>query len=174
MQRVLDAVAHQAAWWWCILFARAELCGLALLGPLAYVFGHASMRPAWRSRVILLALLGALMGLAGDTLLVRAGYLSSKVALELGPTLPFMAALWAAAAVSLTLSSGFMVGLSPGRAALAGAVLGPLAYAGGARLAVLVLAPHALLFVAIEWAVAVPLLGAGARLLDRLPKRAEP
>ncbi|HTQ08148.1 MAG TPA: DUF2878 family protein [Polyangiaceae bacterium] len=172
--RLTDAAAHQAAWWWCVLCARADLAWLALAGPLAYVGAHVALRPAWRSRVLVLAVFGALLGLCGDALLVHAGYLASRPALERGATLPFMASLWSIAAVSLTLSSAFVASLAPWQAALAGVVVGPLAYAGGARLSVLVLAPGAPLLVAVEWALLLPLVTRCARALGRPQNEAAP
>jgi len=134
-----------------------------LLGPLSYVLGHVLSARRARHAVLALAMAGALAGLAGDALLAKAGLLRFPPGLTLGLAAPFMILLWAMFAVSLRGSSAFVLRRPVWQVALLGAAAGPLAYAGGERLSVLELSHGALWAVALEWAVAVPLLALAAR-----------
>jgi hypothetical protein len=167
---LLDLGTNQAAWWWCILSARAGKPTFALLGPLAYAAGHVLLRPRQRSRVLSLAIAGGLVGLVGDTLLAGSELLSFPPGLTLGPVAPFMVSLWVLFAISLTASTTFLVAQPPWRAALLGALLGPLAYASGERLSVLELSGYAPVAIAAEWTLAVLVLTLLARLdPERVP-----
>jgi hypothetical protein len=163
---LVDFAANQSAWWCSVLVARAGGRLLAVLGPLAYIAARAG-RIGEVARVASLAAAGALIGALGDTTLVRAGCLSFPPALRVGPTAPFMLSLWAMFAVSLSASAAFVRELHPLWSALLGAAAGPLAYGAGVRLGVLSVEPGSLLAIALEWALAVPLLAAVARAVDR-------
>jgi hypothetical protein len=167
----LDLAANQAAWWWCILSARAGHGTVALLGPGAYLLGQFLLRRGERWLVPLLGALGTLVGLAGDTLLVRAELLVFPPGLTIGAVAPFMLALWAMFSVSLLGSMAFLLRQPAWLALLLGAAAGPIAYSGGERLSVLTLPGGAAVGVAVEWALAVPLLAVMARLLRQYPWR---
>jgi hypothetical protein len=96
---------------------------------------------------------------------VHAGLLAFQP--TFGAVAPFMLALWAMFAVSLTASAAFLARPPAWRAALFGAVAGPLAYAAGARLSVLSLRDGAAWAVAVEWLLAVPWLAYWARRAER-------
>jgi uncharacterized protein DUF2878 len=150
----------QLVWFACVLGAAA---GRPWLGPLAaalYVAGGlgASRQRGAEARLVLL---GALLGAAADSALVAAGRLR-LVGTALEPTLvpAWMIALWAALAVLLRPTFGWLRG-RPALAALLGALAGPLSYAGGGRLgAAEILAPWpaSAAAIALEWTVALPLL----------------
>jgi hypothetical protein len=117
--------------------------------------------------LIELAGAGAAVGLCGDALLASSGLLILSPSLSWGPVAPFLVSLWAMFAVSLQRSAAFLVRLPAWQTASIGAVAGPLAYAGGERLGVLSLSAGAPWAVALEWALAVPLLAACARVTPR-------
>lgn len=167
----LDLAANQAAWWWCILSARSGHGTVALIGPAAYLLGQVLLRPGERWLVLLLGALGALVGFAGDTLLVYARLLVFPPGLTVGAAAPFMLALWAMFSASLLGSMAFLLRQPAWLALLLGAVAGPLAYSGGERLSVLALPGMAPVGVAVEWALAVPLLALLARVLRQVPRR---
>ena len=153
--QLLDFVANQAAWWWCVLLVRSGETALSLAGPLAYVVVRAAAAESALVPVVALALAGAAFGAVGDQLLAAFGLIDFGAA---GTNGGFMVALWAMFAVSLMFSNSFVVRLPAWQRALAGAAAGPLAYLGGERLGVLALAPSAWFGVAVEWAVALTVL----------------
>jgi len=109
---------------------------------------------------------GALVAAAGTA----AGTAADAAGHGLSPA--WMVALWVNFACTLHASLRWLLG-RPLLAALLGAVGGPLSYAAGARLGALSLggdATGSLVAVAIEWAVALPLLTLlAARVLPRAP-----
>jgi len=160
---LLDFVANQAAWWCVILLVKSGHDLVALSGPVAYVTVHLLARPEARLLVARLAVMGALVGLVGDTLLVRAGLITfPSTASDPAWSAPFMVSLWAMFAVSLSASARFLSQLRMHWVAVLGAIMGPLAYLGGERLGVLALGPGAGPVVAAEWAVAVAILAYSA------------
>jgi len=161
MMRLFDFAGSQAAWWWCVLFVRAERAWLALAGPLAYIAVHFVVRAGWRAAIGLLALAAASIGLLADSALVRAGVL------HFPHDAKFMIALWAAFGVSLTASMRFLRERPAYVAFAFGALAGPIAYAGGARLGVLELEAHGWVAVAAAWALAIGALSAVARVVPR-------
>lgn len=151
---------YQGAWLACVLGAAkgSPWWGPAMVIPLAAAF-VACTRP----RVGALALLGvaSLLGIVIDGSLVMCGALAFTAAAG-GPGLiaPWMVALWVAFATTLPWAMAFL----RGRRWLAmglGALLGPLAYAAGARLGAVTLGdfmPLALAAIALGWGAALPLL----------------
>jgi len=167
--RWLDLLGNQMAWWWAVLFARNDLEMVAVIGPVLYLATHLALRSEVRPRVLALGALAALIGWTGDTLLVRAGLLSFPSALETVWSRPWMSGLWAAFAVSLTVSLVWLLRQRLWVAAVLGAPAGPLAYWAGERLGALDLSTWAPLAVAVEWAVAMPLVVLLARALSLAP-----
>lgn len=84
-----------------------------------------------------------------------------------------MASLWAAFAVSMTVSLRWLLRRPLVLVAALGAAAGPLAYAAGDRLGALELSAGAAAAVAVEWAVATPLLVVCARRLAAEPAAPE-
>lgn len=157
---ILNFVLFQGCWLAC---ARGEGWGYPWLGPLAVLLflGVESLRCP--PRVLWgLAVGAAGLGLGLDQGLVWLGALdfSQSEALKLLDTPVWMVALWANFAAAL-LGSLSWLGKRYGLGAVMGLVGGPLAYYAGAELGALVLvAPlwQALLWVGLEWALAMPLL----------------
>lgn len=168
--RWLDLLASQIAWWWAVLFARSDLELVAVVGPASYLAAHLALRGGVRPRVLALGLAAALLGWAGDTLLVRAGLLSFSAAPDAVWSRAWMAGLWAAFAVSLTVSLSWLLGRRLWIVAALGAPAGPLAYWAGERLGALGLATWAPLAIAAEWAIAMPLVALCARALSLAPE----
>jgi hypothetical protein len=109
----------------------------------------------------MLAAAAAVMGYAADSALVWFGVLTFPPHAVFGwPSTLWMAGLWVNLALTLDASMAWLRGRYA-LAAVAGAVSGPLAYAAGERLGAAVLGPSfgsAMLVVAVEWVVAMPLL----------------
>jgi hypothetical protein len=160
---VISFVAFQLCWFACVAGASR---GLPWLGPVVvavFAAAHLWATPAGRPRAgqaWLLALAGAI-GYAADSALVVSGVLSFPPHASLGwPSSVWMVALWVAQAATLTgampwLAGRYVVG------ALVGGLSSPFAYLAGARLGAAILGPSqsaALVVIAVEWALAMPLL----------------
>lgn len=155
---IASFVALQVTWFACVLGAAH---GMPWLGPLVVLVAlgaHLRWTPrARRSREVLVLALTALFGFLLDTSLLSCG-----VTILAGARVsPFwLVALWptVAAATAPGASLGSLVG-RPSLAALLGALSGPLAYAGGARLGAIALDPSPLrlnLVLALCWAPVLP------------------
>lgn len=160
---------YQGGWFAC---AYSELLGVPWLGPAAMAGFLWVMCLNNSPRTILsLAMVGGLIGMTLDSLLVWGQVLQFHRMQQPGSWSPYlglaplwMVALWSGFATLLETSLRWM----RGRYLLSvvfGAVGGPFAYAAGERMGALTLlstsspglAPP-LLWVALEWAVAMPLL----------------
>jgi hypothetical protein len=161
---LISFLAFQLCWFACVVGASR---GLPWLGPVVVAaFGalHLWATPAGRPRAGQAWLLGlaAVIGYAADSALVLTGVLSFPPHASLGwPSSAWMVALWVAQAATLTgamswLADRYLLG------AAFGALGGPLAYLAGVRLGAAILGgpsqATSLLLVAIEWALAMPLL----------------
>lgn len=157
----------QAAWFAAVLGAAR---GEPLWGPaaaLALAVAHLALLPGGlgaRGRELgFLAAAGLLGGLL-DGLVARTGAVTFA---SPGPT-PLLAPLWVMSlwvgfATTLAPGVGMLAGFAgrPVAQALLGAIGGPVAYAGGARLGAAVIDPDPVRFalpLAIAWALAVPAL----------------
>jgi len=118
----------------------------------------------------LAALAGAALGFVAESVLVSIGlvrYAAPWPSAQLAPA--WIVALWLAFGATLPIKARLLHG-RPLAAALLGALLAPLSYAAGARLAALeTAAPHwpAYAAIALLWALALPLLIAAAGKLFR-------
>ena len=173
---VADLLANQAAWWWCVLWARdasADANGalnvaITLFAPASYLVAHLVF-DAERRRVVALFALGAMLGWAGDSLLIQTGFIAYPGAPGARSAPAFMLALWAMFAVSLRASGRVFVRFRWWLRVSIAAVAGPIAYLGGQRLGVLELQPGGEFAVALMWALVAPLLAAVAAALERAP-----
>jgi hypothetical protein len=160
---LINFVVFQVCWFACVVGASR---GIPWLGPVVvamFAAAHLWATPAGRPRAAQAWLLGlaAAIGYAADSALVLSGVLSFPPHASLGwPSSAWMVALWVAQAATLTgamswMAGRFLVG------ALFGAVGGPFAYLAGVRVGAAILGPSqtaALMVVAVEWALAMPLL----------------
>lgn len=155
---LFDAALVQLGWWACVLAAAR---GYSLLGPAVVAallvmqtwgLPNAARRQVWRDVVFL----GA-AGTAIDSLQAGLGVLDFR-----GGSAGWLAPLWITALwcqFATVLPTFAPLRSRPIVAGLLGAVGGPLAYAGGARLGAAGLHPEpwiSLLIVAAVWAVAFP------------------
>jgi hypothetical protein len=155
-------VAFQAGWLATVLGAAKGLVWLGPLAVLAAIVAHATLasRPGLELRLLLAA---AAVGLAVENTLLTLGlvhYAGDPVWVPL-----WMVALWPLFATTLNLTLAW---LKPRLrlATVAGALAGPLAYAGGEALGAITLHGHALMVLALVWAAAFPALLALARRWD--------
>jgi hypothetical protein len=163
---ILNVVLFQLGWFACVLgaangYAREGAVAAALIVAL-----HVA-RAARPKREALLAAAAALLGFLFESALVQAGWVRFEAGVVLEGAAPYwMVALWALFATTLN-ESMRMLQARPWIAALFGAIGGPLAYYGGARLGALDLVqPAAMLAaLAVGWAIATPLLLSLARRL---------
>jgi 1-acyl-sn-glycerol-3-phosphate acyltransferase len=170
---VVDVVGFQAAWWASALTATTA----PLLGPvamLAFVVGHALVTPrGHRAASFLLAALAAVVGLVVDNALVAVGAVAFPGSRLLVGAVPlWMLGLWSGFALTIPSTLATATATTT-RAAVLGALAGPVAYVGGARLHALALGPTwSLAVVGVAWAVALPLLATLARACAGLPTTA--
>lgn len=155
---VFNFVAFQALWWACVLSAKPGLELAILLIVLLYTLTHLHWVESWQQALPLLitALLGCVMDQAGYAM----GWISFPYPHPWNSYMPlWMIALWTAFATTLNVSMRWLQG-KPGLAALLGSVFGPLAYLGAEQLGVISLPSPttSLTWVAVEWAVAMPLM----------------
>ncbi|HEX7047483.1 MAG TPA: DUF2878 domain-containing protein [Gammaproteobacteria bacterium] len=156
-----SAVALNAGWFAGVLGAawNYPLTGIGIV--LALVMLHLAVMVRSPRREILLLLGAGLLGYLLDSLLVLAdvvGFVHD--AQLLGPTTAWMVALWLNLATGLGLALYWLSG-RPLLAAWLGFIGGPLAYWGGAELGAITFPEgivQGLAFIALEWAIAMPLL----------------
>jgi len=160
-------ILFQLGWFACVLGASSALpwagTGIALL-----IVGWHLSRAAQPRRELVLILAAGAVGLFFETLLISSGTVHYPHGVLPGGLAPhWMVALWMLFATTLNLSLAWLkrrVAL----AAVLGAIGGPLAYAGGAKLGALVFVHEAtgLLAIGAGWALLTPLLILLARRLD--------
>lgn len=169
-----NLVSVHVGWLSCVVGAAH---GVLWFGPLvvAVLFAVHLALAAARRREIAIGLTAGLVGYALDSVVIAAGaftFAPAAVAAPalLAPTTLWMVALWLNFA---TILNGALYWLSgrPALAAVLGFIGGPIAYYGGVRLGALVTDSTGpmLALVALEWALACPLLvSAAARIGRRL------
>lgn len=159
MKKIINLALFQAAWFAAVLGTAA---GMPWVGPLFLVpvLAVDLSFSGDRAGELKLLLSAGLIGFLFDTALVSAGIFSPLQHLVPRPfSPPWMVGLWLNLAATLNLSLSWLRGryLS---AALFGAVGGPLAYYGGARLGATEALPswNGMLILAVGWGVMMPLL----------------
>ena len=175
MIRTLAGVAAFYLCWFACVGGAAR--GVPWLGPMAvalYAGVYLLTIPSGAARTRQALLLGAAgaVGYAADSALVLSGVLTFPPHAVLGwPSTVWMVALWVLQAAVLGGAMSWMRGRA-GLAAAVGALGGPLAYLAGERMGAAALGPTrpaALAAIAVEWALAMPLLV----LLERRASRRE-
>jgi hypothetical protein len=160
---LISFIAFQLCWYACVGGAAR---GEPWLGPLAvaaYVAVHLYTIPsgAERTRQVWVLGLAGMVGYAADSALVLSGLLTFPPHAVLGwPSTAWMVALWVLQAATLRGVMSWMKGRLI-LAAIVGATGGPLAYLAGERMGAAVLGQTpwvALAAIAVEWALAMPLL----------------
>ena len=156
-------------WFACVLGAAN---GYTWLGPVfvaALVAIHLNLIPARRRELATLAA-AALFGYAIDSVMVLAGVFDFPVQARVGaPSTVWMVALWVNFAMALNVALHWLQHRYL-LAALLGGIGGPVAYFSGTRFGGL-LAPAGITVllgaVAVQWAIATPLVVAGAARIGR-------
>jgi hypothetical protein len=157
--KLLNFVLFQLGWFACVISSAAKLPLLGSAVAVAIIGWH-----LWRaqqpSREFYLIVTAMLIGVTWDSLLVWQAWLHYPAGILLPNTAPYwIVMLWALFATTLNLSLRWLK-QHMRLAIVLGAVAGPLAYYGGARLGALdfVQPASALLALSIGWAVFTPLL----------------
>lgn len=154
-----NIVLFQIGWFACVLGAAHGLAWLGSLTALVIAGLHlaAARRPACELRLLLIV---AALGFAWDSATAAGGLVTYGAGSLLPAMAPhWMVALWLVFATTLNVSLRWLRGRA-GLAALLGAVGGPLAYYGGARLGALSL-PDPLTGLAVQalaWGLLMPLV----------------
>jgi hypothetical protein len=156
---LFNAIAFQLGWFACVLGGANQLPWLGTLVAVLIVYWHLKKAQHPGREVALLAMVGV-MGALWDSLLVAIGWLDYPSGTLLSNTAPhWIVAMWVLFASTLNVSLRWLRGRWT-LATLLGAVSGPLAYYGGAKLGGVVISEPVFAFtvLAIGWAVFVPLL----------------
>lgn len=163
---LLTVVGFQVVWLACALGAAADLPMLGVAAASLLLVWHLAASPRVAPEVALVLLAGA-GGVVGESLLVASGavaYASPTPRLALAPL--WIVALWLAFATTIAPTERMLGRWPLAKAAVFGALLGPLAYVAGARLGALTLPQSGLsgyLPIALVWGIAMPALMAARR-----------
>jgi hypothetical protein len=166
---VWNVVSLNIGWYACVLGAArgSAWLGPAIVAVLAAI--HLALVPAYRRELATLALAG-LFGYVIDSGMVLAGVFDFPAQAQVGaPSTVWMVALWVNFATALNVALHWLQRQHLLAAAL-GAIGGPVAYYGGTAFGGL-LAPAGtatlIVGVALQWALATPLVVAGARRIGQ-------
>jgi hypothetical protein len=159
MAGLANFLAFQLGWFACVLGAARGWPWAGTFAALLLVGAHL-WRVRWSAAEGCLIAAAALLGAVGDTLLARTGWLRyAEGALLPGSAPVWIVALWMLFATTLRHSLAWLQ-RRPLLSAACGALGGPLAYLGGARLGALVVERPAPAYSALAagWAGATVLL----------------
>ena len=167
MRSVVNFIAFQVGWFAAVLGAGHGVPSLGVLVVPLVLFLNMVLSADWRQELIV-ALAAAVMGFAVDTGLVAAGVFAPVPFLVPHPFSPlWMVMLWVNQATTLNscmawLRGRYLLG------SLFGAVGGPFAYLGGAKLGAASLpSTNGLVILGITWAIAFPALLVVAEFVRR-------
>jgi hypothetical protein len=168
MRSAVNFIAFQIGWFAAVLGAGHGMPWLGLVIVPWILLLNLVLSADWRQELII-ALAAAVMGFAVDTGLVAAGVFAPVPFLVSRPfSPPWMVMLWVNQATTLNSCLAWLRGRYVA-GALFGAVGGPLAYLGGAKLGAASLpSTNGLVVLGITWAAAFPALLAVAELVRRL------
>ncbi len=176
MPVLLNFINFQIGWFACVLGAAWGYPWAGVAVTLAIVAWHLS-RMVQPQRELVLVIAAAGVGALWDSLLPALGWIQYPNGMLIDGTAPvWMVALWMLFATTLNVSLAWLK-RNMLLAVVFGAVGGPLAYYGGAKLGALVFVHQtpALIALAIGWAVLTPLLLMLSRRYDGLlPVRHDP
>jgi Protein of unknown function (DUF2878) len=155
----VNFIAFQIGWFACVLGAAHDRAWIGTLTTVLVVSLHllTAVRPSAEARLVMAAIV---VGAVLDSVLLSTGWIRLQGGLMFNAIAPhWILALWALFATTLNVSLRWL----HGRwlvALLIGAIAGPLSYWGGVRMgaAEFVQLPHAIVGLAVEWAIATPLL----------------
>ncbi len=155
-----NIICFQLGWFSCVLGAASDHAWLGVLASICLIAWHLKVSNNWIGEGYLI-ILAMLIGFVFDFLPLNFGWISFE-SLALWPDHippPWMIFLWGMFATTLNVSLNWLKTRSI-VAMLLGALAGPLAYWGGARLGALEIVDFsaAMIYLSIGWAVAVPAL----------------
>jgi hypothetical protein len=158
-RKIINFVLFQIGWFACVLSGAAQqpLIGVAIAAVIILWHLWNATRPSKEMNLLLIAML---VGMLWDSLLVWQAWLNYPAGILVPHTAPYwIIIMWALFASTLNVSLRWLKDHLL-LAVILGAVAGPLAYYGGARLgAVDFVQPiSAVIALAIGWAVFTPLL----------------
>ena len=164
---IINFVLFQVGWFSCVLGAANNLPWLGVLVVLAVVIWHLKQAKSAKPELILLVI-ALLMGAAFDQLMLSSQLLTYQAtgwSVHLVPV--WILALWAVFVTALNVSLRWMQE-KWFVAVLFGAIGGPLAYMGAARLGAvsLNLYPQSYIVLCLGWAVMTPFLMKLAQKFD--------
>jgi hypothetical protein len=155
----VNVILFQAAWFAAVLGAAHGMPWLGVVAVPAAFALHLAFAPD-RTAELLLATAAAGIGFAADTVLIAAGaFAPVPYLLPHSFSSPWMVMLWVNLAMTMNASMAWMRGRYA-LGAVFGAVGGPAAYYGGAKLGAMITVPQAngLLTIGAAWALVFPLL----------------
>jgi hypothetical protein len=159
VRQLANFVVFESAWFACILGAAHGEPGWGTAAVGAAIAWHLAISARPATELALVAILGAI-GLVAESLVLAQGH----VAYPNGQLVPWLApywlvALWAELGMALNVTLRWLK-RRPLLASVLGAAAGPLSFLGGVRLggARFVDEPAALVTLAVEWALLMPLV----------------
>ncbi|MEP7061024.1 MAG: DUF2878 domain-containing protein [Betaproteobacteria bacterium] len=159
MGKLANFIAFQVGWFACVVGAARGHPALGTSIAIVVTAAHLAFARQWRAELALL-LAAAAIGAAWDSLLAATGWVHFTNGVLVAGTAPYwIVALWVLFATTLNVSLGWLKHRLA-LAALLGAIGGPLAYLGGARLGALSFGNDiaAIIALALGWAALTPLL----------------
>ena len=151
----IQIIAHQAAWWGCILSVKGQTPILAAVVMFIFTFFHLWMTRLHFKAELLMVMAAMLLGGLFDSLLVLSGALAFHPPGEFGLPLPLWIACGPALAAIIRFSMNWLVA-QPWRGFVGGAMVGPMVYSGGRTLEVVSIGtPETTAFIgiAVAWAL---------------------
>jgi hypothetical protein len=167
---MLNFATFQIGWFACVLGAAAGYPWAGVAVVLTIILWHLSRMARPRRELILIVAAGV-TGAMWDSLLTASGWIEYPNGVLIESTAPvWIVALWMLFATTLNVSLRWLQ-RNPALAIAFGAIGGPLAYLGGAKLGALIFThqPLALAALAIGWGILTPLLLQLARRYNGLP-----
>lgn len=155
----INIILFKLGWLACVISAAKGVPGAGMVAVAAVVAIHlSSARSAHKSAMLLVS--AALIGLMWESVLASAGWLDYGPNAGPGPLAPFwIVGMWVLFATTLNLGFRWLKGRF-GLAAVFGAIGGPLAFFGGAKLGAVSFSDPVWtpIVIAVGWALLMPLM----------------
>ena len=157
---IVNFVLFQASWFACVLGGAYGYPWIGVVATIIWLGLHLAGHPN-RQGEIKLFVAGGVLGYCFDSLLVKQGVLIFATEAQLLGTSPlWMVALWLGFVATFHNAMSWMSGRY-WLGAILGAIAGPFAYWGGARMGAVEFGPTfaiAMAAISVEWTIAMPLL----------------
>lgn len=173
---VINFILFQTGWFACVLGAAKQLPWLGVIFFCLFLLWHLSQAKQPKLELVLIVI-AVVIGAVYDLIMTRNGLLTyqshgwSTALVSKNMPAVWILALWAEFAMTLNVSLRWLKNIKSGRwlvAVLFGAIGGPLAYVGAAKLGAVTIDALPLSYVALSvgWAIVTPLLLALSQKLD--------